>query len=113
MRTATKNASFIVFIAAALELGGTVVSSEESVPLINEVMSSNQTSVRDEDGDTPDWIEIYNPGDVSIDLTGYGLSDRPDNPYKWVLPSITLEAEEHMLVFASGKDRKEEVITKN
>ena len=28
---------------------------------INEVVSSNSSIFYDEDGDTPDWIEIYNP----------------------------------------------------
>ena len=39
--------------------------------VINEVMSSNGSTVYDEDGDTPDWIELYNSGTVGIDLGGY------------------------------------------
>jgi len=58
------------------------------------------------DGDYPDWIEIYNPGTESIDLTGYGLSDNPTNPYKWTFPKVTLTPQAYLLVFASGKDRK-------
>ncbi|MFC1694334.1 CotH kinase family protein, partial [Candidatus Latescibacterota bacterium] len=77
----------------------------ESTPLINEVMSSNSSTIEDENGDYSDWIEIYNPGDSPVDLTGYGLSDRPDNQYKWVFPNCTLNPGEHKLIFASGKDR--------
>ena len=29
----------------------------------------------DEDGDTPDWIEIYNPTSEPVNLSGFGLSD--------------------------------------
>ena len=38
----------------------TVFLSGQTVQ-INEVMASNQTTVFDEDGDTPDWIELHNP----------------------------------------------------
>ncbi len=81
------------------------VISGSSVPVLNEVMSSNQATIEDEDGDYPDWIEIYNPGDFQIYLTGYGLSDRPLDPFKWVFPSVILNYGEHLLIFASGKDR--------
>ncbi|MFC1552569.1 CotH kinase family protein [Candidatus Latescibacterota bacterium] len=74
-------------------------------PVINEIMASNTSTFQDEDGDSPDWIEIYNPGDTSIDLAGYGLSDRPDNLYKWLLPEVNIEPNEYLIVYASGKDR--------
>ncbi|MBT4484643.1 MAG: hypothetical protein HOC71_13310, partial [Candidatus Latescibacteria bacterium] len=80
--------------------------SEEAKPLINEVMSSNSLTIQDEDGDYSDWIELFNPGDTPIDLTDYGLSDRPSEPYKWVFPYIIINPGQHLLVFASGKDRK-------
>lgn len=35
---------------------------------LNEIVSSNGDNLYDEDGDTPDWIEIYNPTNESIDL---------------------------------------------
>jgi hypothetical protein len=40
-------------------------------------MSSNGSTLFDEDGDTPDWIELYNPGMVANDLGGYGITDNP------------------------------------
>ena len=33
---------------------------------INEIVSSNGIMLYDEDGDTPDWIELYNIGDQEI-----------------------------------------------
>jgi hypothetical protein len=74
-------------------------------PVINEVMSSNSSTVMDEDGDFSDWIEIYNPDATDINLDGYGLSDDPAEPFKWVFPDQTLGAGEYVLVFASDKDR--------
>ena len=71
---------------------------------INEVMSSNETTIADEDGDFSDWIELYN-GDSTINLEGYGISDDRLNLKKWVFPSINLLPNEHLLLFASDKDR--------
>ncbi len=95
---------FLTFLILHLVNVPAVFSEETAVPLINEVMSSNSITIQDEDGDYPDWIELYNPGDYSIDLTGYGLSDRPDNPFKWAFESGTIEPAEFLLIFASGKD---------
>tara|TARA_R100001143_G_scaffold63267_1_gene69259 strand:- start:20180 stop:23431 length:3252 start_codon:yes stop_codon:yes gene_type:complete len=72
---------------------------------LNEVMSSNNTFVVDEDGDYSDWIELYNPGDHPISLDGYGLSDDYDTPFKWVFPVMTLDAGEYLIIWASNKDR--------
>ncbi|MFC1650030.1 CotH kinase family protein [Candidatus Latescibacterota bacterium] len=77
----------------------------EAQPIINEIMASNTSTYMDEDGDYADWIEIYNPGDTRIDLNGYGLSDRQDNPYKWIFPPVILKPKEYLIVYASGKDR--------
>ena len=106
----------ITFLIIVLSL--IICISIQAQALINEFMASNTTTIQDEDGDYPDWIEIYNPTDSPIDLTGYGLSDRPDNPFRWILPTYILNPDQHLLVFASGKDRKiypthwETVITK-
>lgn len=35
---------------------------------------------------TPDWVEICNASDESVDLSGYGLSDNPAKPRKWQFP---------------------------
>ena len=32
---------------------------------INELMSNNQSTIQDADGDYSDWIELYNAGAVS------------------------------------------------
>lgn len=73
---------------------------------INEVMSSNSGVIVDEDGDTPDWIEFYNAGSVSVNLSGYGISDDKAEPFKWTFPSYVVNPGNYLLVFASDKDRK-------
>ncbi len=74
--------------------------------VINEIMSSNNNTVQDEDGDYPDWIELYNTTASDIDLKDWILSDDWDDEEKWIFPSITIPAKGFLLVFASDKDRR-------
>ncbi len=75
--------------------------------IINEVMASNSVTIADEDGDYPDWVEIYNPGNTAVNLEGYGLSDDRNNPLKWEFPEVTIQPKGYLLVFASDKDRRD------
>jgi hypothetical protein len=81
-------------------------SSQSQTIRINEVMASNSDFYPDEDGSFADWIELHNAGDESVSLLGYGLSDSPDNPFKWVFPDYTMQPGEYLAVWASGKDRR-------
>ena len=83
---------------------------EESVdPLsklvISEASSSNAV-FEDEDGDTPDWFELYNGSDEEISLDGFTVTDDSDDPAKWGFSDITLLSNEYVLIWASGKDKK-------
>ena len=73
--------------------------------VINEIMASNQTTIADEDGDYPDWIEIHNAGDLPVNLAGYGLSDNYNNPFNWVFPEVVITPGQFLLVWASNKNR--------
>ena len=70
---------------------------------INEAVNSNST-VEDTDGDTPDWFELYNAGPAQ-DLSGWTLTDDVDEPAKWRIDQLTIGAGQHLLFWASGKDR--------
>ena len=63
---------------------------------INEAMSSNSVFI-DEDGDTPDWFELFNYGNTSISLDNWSVSDKNDNPTKWKFPNISIEPGEYLL----------------
>jgi len=71
---------------------------------LNEIMSSNDTTIADFEGDYMDWIEVYNASDESIDLSGYGLSDDVDEPFKWTFPVYEILPYQFILVWASDKD---------
>ena len=73
---------------------------------INEVVASNATTLADDDGDYEDWIELHNTGDEAVDLSGWGLSDRFANLFKWTFPEgAVLWPDDYLVVWASGKDR--------
>jgi hypothetical protein len=60
----------------------------------------------DEDGESSDWIELYNPTGDNISLAGWYLTDDPNNLDQWRFPSgAGLDPGEFLVVFASGKDR--------
>jgi hypothetical protein len=73
---------------------------------INELMSANRSVLPDENGDFPDWFELYNGGTRTVPLDGWGVSDDRERPYKWVFQDRSLSPGEHLVVYASGKDRQ-------
>ncbi len=77
----------------------------DAMPLINEIMAANDSTLADENGDYVDWIEIYNAGDRSAELGGFFLTDQANVFDKWQLPPTQLAPGDHLVVFASGKDR--------
>jgi hypothetical protein len=50
------------------------------------------------------WVELMNSGDTNLDLGNYFLSDDLAQPYKWHMPSRTLNAGEYTVVFLSDVD---------
>ncbi len=84
-----------------------IFSASASHPVINEVMASNRTVIHDEDGDYEDWIELYNPSEIPVNMEGFGLSDDYDNPFRWIFPAVEIPAQGYLLVWASGKDRRD------
>jgi len=74
---------------------------------ITEFMAGNATTIRDDDGDFSDWIEIYNAGVQTVDLSGWYLTDNVGNRTKWRLPNgLVLPAGEYLLIWASNKNRQ-------
>ncbi len=75
--------------------------------VINEFMASNGQTIADEDGDFEDWIEIFNSGNDTVSLKGFGLSDDSSRPFRWTFPDVRIDSGEFMLIWASGKDRRD------
>ena len=74
--------------------------------VINEISSAQNSGYVDEDGDYPDWIELYNSGSTAVNLAGYKLVRQEGSEIEWTFPVIYIQPGEHLTVFASEKDRK-------
>ena len=74
---------------------------------INEFLTSNVTDKEDlyETSDFADWIEIYNAGNNSVDLSGYYLKDNIDDPAKWIFPAGSIiKSKDYLFLWADGVD---------
>jgi hypothetical protein len=91
---------------AALLAAAAPPAAAAPLALLSEVMASDNTAFPDEDGEYGDWIELVNAGDAAAALEGWGLSDDPAEPLKWTFPAVTLAPGEHLVVWASDKDRR-------
>lgn len=69
---------------------------------ISEAMSANASTSFPGRLDHPDWIEIYNDAGHPVDLTGFHLTDDPRRLTKWRFPATSLEANQFLVVLASG-----------
>ena len=79
-----------------------LVSSACADVVINEVMASNGFY---ENGEAYDWVELYNNGKNTENLSGWYLSDSKKNPLKWSFPEGTkLKAGGYLTVFCTGED---------
>jgi hypothetical protein len=74
---------------------------------ISEFMAKNDNGLKDEEGIRRDWIEIHNNSSQTIDLAGYHLTDDPGELNMWTFPSVQLDPDEYLVVFASEKDRRD------
>ena len=70
--------------------------------IISEVMASNGVY---KNGEAYDWIELYNAGEKSVNLSGCYLSDSQKNVKKWAFPDkTTLKAGGYLLVYCTGEE---------
>jgi hypothetical protein len=77
---------------------------EEAFVVISEFMAANVNTLLDGDNQSSDWIEIYNPMDIILNLDGWYLTDKDDNLTKWQFPNgVQIQPGEFLIVFASNK----------
>lgn len=91
--------------AAVILILCAVFSAAQGDVIINEVMASNGVF---ENGESYDWIELYNDGKSSADLSGWYLSDSGKDPLKWSFPKGTkLKPGGYLTVWCTGEDGHE------
>ena len=70
--------------------------------VINEILASNKSILPDEKGVFSDLVELYNISGKDISLSGYWLSDRQEERFRYALPGVTLPAGGYLVVFLDG-----------
>lgn len=83
-------------------------STSVSGVVINEFMASNDATEADQDGEFEDWIELYNNGTESLDLSGYYLTDDAEDLTQWEFPAGTsIDAGGYLTVWADDDEDQE------
>ena len=81
------------------------VNSLMSQIVINEYSAANYDSFQDNYGEYEDWLELYNNSATAIDISGWQLSDKADEPNKWIVPgSLVIPANDVIVIFCSARD---------
>lgn len=77
---------------------------------INEVMVSNDSSLTDDFGRRPAWIEIINPTHAPVEISSIYLTNDPGNPTKYYVPRgdqrTRVGKEQQVVFFADGQDNE-------
>lgn len=72
---------------------------------INELLAENAGAVP-VGSQTPDLVELFNPGTLPLDLGGMSFTDNPDNPRKYVFPAGTLlDPGAHLVLYADNRSQ--------
>ncbi len=84
---------FVYFVQPNANPNATVV--------INEIMASNATTAQDPQGHYDDWIELFNLTSQPVDLSGYYLTDKANNPTKFRIPDgVSIPANGYLIFWA-------------
>ena len=82
------------YIQSGGHRGGTLI--------VNEICTANHQSLVSEALGTPDWVELYNGSQKTLNLKGYGLTDNPKQSYKFTMPEVTVEPGGYLIVYFTG-----------
>ena len=73
-----------------LVLGLTAAAEAQSPIQITEFAAAGGQGLRDEEGDTPDWIELRMSSKQPLNLQGWTLSEESRRAKTWTFPSTNL-----------------------
>lgn len=81
-----------------------IAEGQEDPLRISEICAScSAYTLKDKDGDSPDWIELQNTGLLPLQLSDYRLGKSVDPSKAYPLPDVTLSPEQTLLILCSGK----------
>ncbi len=67
-------------------------------------VSPKNANFKDNDGNDPAWLELYNTSDAPVDLKGIALTNDAKYPRRWTFGNAVIPAKSYMVVFMSGKN---------
>lgn len=106
---------YLILFIFAVAVGGIIVlTRSKDTVVINEVCSSNVSCCEDENGNYPDWIELYNPTERDVDLSGYIVNKSTDlKKEKYVIPDGVILSPGSFYLFDPGFSISSEGATLN
>lgn len=94
--------SLLGLLSAVLSPTSVQAQVAQGAVVISEILAANSTISLDADDESSDWIELANTTSSPVDLTGWTLGDSNST---WTFPNVTIEGNDRLMVWASGKDR--------
>lgn len=103
-------------LLAVLVVSGRYAQARNAIPepkapdhlVLNEVCGYGQSQLTAPDGNCYGWAELYNPTKKTVSLTGWSLSNRKFNLYRYRFPENTaVEPGERLLVYFVGSVRED------
>jgi len=98
-----KCSASVVTQSATLRETDTVANEAIVAVVINEFMADNDAAVESPYGTYPDWIELYNWGDATVDLSGMYLTDDLADPTWQFDDGIVIGPKSYLLIWADGQ----------
>ncbi len=90
-------AAAVAFLVLAVV--GFAKEKEAGHVVINEICSNNFAAKSDGNGNYPDCVELYNPGEEPFLMDGCFLTDDKDEPEKFPLEGVVVPARGHAVVW--------------
>ena len=71
--------------------------------IIHEICASNGCIYYTQDGESPDWVELHNTGDETVDLTGWALADNLSGKNLHALDGVELPPQGYAVITLGEK----------
>lgn len=82
-------------------------NTEDVSLVISEIVSGSGYAIVNGEGGKSDWIELYNTGSETVVLDGAYLSDDPEDRTKWMIPSLSVEPGQRVVIRCAGATAQE------
>ena len=94
----------LVVAVAGVTVAALLLPKPSGMPVFSEVATSNHGSYLHPDYGSVDWVEIHNPTDRDIDLSGYGFTnDVKHHAFRYRFPDGTiLKPGEYLVLYCTG-----------